>query len=544
MSTSAAGSAAPSTASAAPDGSEGVRVSVVMPFLDARPFIAEAVESVLAQSYGGWELLLVDDGSADGSDAVAREYARLHPERVRRLEHPGRRNRGASASRNLALRHARGEYVAFLDADDVWLPGKLEAQVALLDAHPQAVALYGRTLYWHGWTGDPEDARRDHDPELGVPTGRVVEPPVVLDRALAGEAVLPCMCSLVARREAVERLGGFEERFRRVFTDQVFYTKLLLAGPVYVADACWDRYRQQSGSSVERAKREGDWEEARVAYLEWARDYLSRGGWSGSGAARSIAAQLRRLRPTPGDRLRRGVRALRRAARRWKGDPRAGLPTPGRVRFGSLRRTEPVNRHWGWERGQPVDRFYVEEFLARHAGDVRGRVLEVGDDSYTRRFGGDRVTVRDVLHVHAGNPVATVVADLADADHVPSDSWDCIILTQTLHLVYDLRAAMRTLHRILRPGGVLLVTAPGISQTTDDSWRDSWYWALTVASMRRLALEAFPEEGVEVESRGNVLTAVGFLHGLAREELRPEELAATDRDFPLVVTLRARKPSA
>jgi hypothetical protein len=523
-----------------------------MPFLEAAPFITEAVESVLAQTYHGWELLLVDDGATDGSDEIAREYARRFPEKVRRLEHPGRRNAGASASRNLAIRNARGEYVAFLDADDVWLPRKLEEQLALLDAHPEAVALYGRTLYWHGWTGDPEDALRDHDPELGVPTDRLVEPPIVLTRSLRGEAVLPCPCSLVARREVVERLGGFEDRFRRVFTDQVFYTKLLLAGPVYVSGRCWDRYRQQPGSSVLRAKREGDFETARVAYLEWARGYLAERGLEGSEADLLMAAQLRRLRPSPRDRVRRGVRQglagaarrVRRAVRALRGDPRAGLPAPGRVRFGSLRRTEPVNRHWGWERGQPMDRFYVEEFLARHAGDVRGRVLEVGDDSYTRRFGGDRVTVRDVLHVHAGNPVATVVADLADADHVPSDTWDCIILTQTIHLVYDLRAAMRTLHRILRPGGVLLVTAPGISQTTDDSWRDSWYWALTVPSMRRLALGEFPEEGVEVESRGNVLTAVAFLHGLAREELRPEELAATDRDFPLVVTLRARKPSA
>ncbi len=220
----------------------------------------------------------------------------------------------------------------------------------------------------------------------------------------------------------------------------------------------------------------------------------------------------------------------------------AETPAPGAVRFGHLRRTRPINRHWGWERGQPVDRYYIEGFLARQAQDIRGRVLEVGDDSYTRQFGGDRVTQRDVLHVHAGSPLATVVADLADADHVPSDTFDCIILTQTLHLVFDIRAAMRTLERILAPGGTLLVTVPGISQTTDENWRDSWYWALTVPSLRRLAEERFPAGAVTVESHGNVLTAVAFLHGLAREELRARELAVVDRDFPLVVTLRARKP--
>jgi hypothetical protein len=392
-----------------------------------------------------------------------------------------------------------------------------------------------------------------------VPLDALVEPPVLLDRALRGDAPLPCTCSLLVRRATAARIGGFEDRFRRVYTDQAFYTKLFLAGPVYVAGACWDRYRQQPGSSVALAERSGERATARIEYLRWAREYLASHGPPRSQALALVERQLRRLDPSPGDRLRdvAGVRPpgiltplreivrwTRRLARRWRGGhgARSGRPRPGRVRFGSFRRVEPINRHWGWERGQPVDRYYIEEFLGRHAADVRGRVLEVGDDSYTRRFGGDSVTRRDVLHVHPGNPIATVVADLADAEHLPSDTWDCIILTQTIHLVYDVRAAMRTLYRILTPGGVLLVTAPGLSQTTDEQWRDSWYWAFTVASMRRLATELFPEVEVEVASHGNVLAAVAFLHGLAREELATEELAATDRDFPLLITLRARKP--
>src|SRR5262249_53934843 len=161
--------------------------------------------------------------------------------------------------------------------------------------------------------------------------------------------------------------------------------------------------------------------------------------------------------------------------------------TPGArtVDFGDLGTLEPVSRHWGFDRGRPVDRYYIEAFLEQHAADVRGRVLEVGDDSYTRRFGKDRVIRRDVLHVSADAPGATIVADLADAPHVASESFDCIILTQTLHLVYHVPAALRTLARILRPGGVLLLTVPGITPTTDDDWRSSWYWSFTAASLRR-----------------------------------------------------------
>ena len=138
-----------------------------------------------------------------------------------------------------------------------------------------------------------------------------------------------------------------------------------------------------------------------------------------------------------------------------------GRPPVGHVRFGGLRRLTPISRHYGYDRGRPIDRYYIRTFLARRSGDIRARVLEIGDDSYTRQFGSLRVTHSDVLHVSRDNPKATIVGDLASADHIESDAFDCVILTQTLHLIYDVRAALVTLHRILRPGGVLLATFPG-----------------------------------------------------------------------------------
>ncbi len=521
-----------------------VRVSVVLPFLDAERFLGESVESVRAQTYPHWELLLVDDGSTDGSTEIARGYAALDPGRVRHLEHPGRENRGISASRNLGIREARGEFLALLDADDVWLPDKLARHVPLLEAHPEAGMLYGDTLYWHSWTGDAADRGRDHCPPLGVPRGAVIDGRALLRKQLAGDAESPCTCSVLSRRAVVERVGGFEDAFRGMHEDQVFYAKMLLEAPAFVAHGCLERYRRypgESGSVTAAHAEPRALAAARLAYLDWLAGHLEARGLAGGDLWRIVDDARRALRRPRTHAWRAFARRGARAVARALG---VGTPRPGAVRFGHLRRTRPINRHWGWERGQPVDRHYIENFLARHAGDVRGRVLEVGDDAYTRRFGGDRVTRRDVLHVHAGDPSATVVADLAGADHVPPDAFDCVILTQTLHLVYDVRSAMRTLHRILRPGGTLLATAPGISQTTDDAWRESWYWAFTVPSMRRLALECFPADGVEVESHGNVLAAVAFLHGLAREELRPAELAAADGDFPVVVTLRARKPPA
>ena len=214
------------------------------------------------------------------------------------------------------------------------------------------------------------------------------------------------------------------------------------------------------------------------------------------------------------------------------------------ARFGDLRRVTPFSREFGFDRGTPVDRFYIEWFLSCCEADIRDRVLEIGDNSYTKRFGGNRVTRSDVLHVQEGNPQATFVGDLSSAEHIPSDVFDCIILTQTLHLIYDMKATMRTLYRTLKPGGVLLATVPGISQLERGRGRTTWYWSLTILSTRRLAEEAFPRENVEVESHGNVLAATAFLMGLAAEELDWAELEHRDPLYQLLITLRAAKPRA
>jgi SAM-dependent methyltransferase len=218
------------------------------------------------------------------------------------------------------------------------------------------------------------------------------------------------------------------------------------------------------------------------------------------------------------------------------------VPPPGWVRFGSFRRLEPISREYGFDRGLPIDRYYIERFLAAHAASVHGRVLEVKEDTYTRRFGGGRVTASDVLCLEADAPGATIVGDLCAAPHVPSDAFDCVIVTQTLQLIYDLRAAVATLHRILHPGGVLLATVPGISQVSPHAeWGDRWSWGFTTASARRLLAEAFGDERVEVEAHGNVVTAIGHLQGLAASELTAAELDHRDPEYQVSIGLRAVK---
>ncbi len=232
---------------------------------------------------------------------------------------------------------------------------------------------------------------------------------------------------------------------------------------------------------------------------------------------------------------RRRIRAMQRRLGLW--------PPVGFVRFGSLHRLQPISGVFGFDRGQCIDRYYIENFLAAYSEDIQGHVLEIGDDGYTRRFGGQKVVKSDVLHVQEGNPKATLVADLTCAGHIPSDTFDCIVFTQTLQHIYDVRAALRHLYRILKPGGVLLATFPGISQISRydmDRWGD--YWRFTSLSARRLFEEVFPPENVTVKAHGNVLSAIAFLHGLAAEELRREELDYHDPDYEVIITVRAVKP--
>jgi SAM-dependent methyltransferase len=219
---------------------------------------------------------------------------------------------------------------------------------------------------------------------------------------------------------------------------------------------------------------------------------------------------------------------------------KAPVPAVGKFSFGDFWRLDPVSRDWGNDRGDPIDRFYIEAFLQRHCADIRGRILEAGGNTYTKRFGGDQVTQSDIVDVRAECKQATIIADLAKGDGIASDSFDCLILTQVLQYIFDVHAAIRTIERILKPGGTLLLTVPGISQI--NLWEDP-SWSMTVTGVRRLLMERFPPESVSVESRGNVLTATAFLQGLSQQDIGDFAYQADDPHYPLTVLARAMKPA-
>ena len=247
-------------------------VSVITIFLNEERFIDEAVASVMGQSFRDWELLLIDDGSTDRSSAIAQHYAQIDRDRIRYLCHPGLANRGMSASRNLGLSRAVGEVIAFLDADDVWLPNKLAEQISALNRHPEAGLLYGRTLIWHSWI--TEITTSDFLYELGVLPDRLYQPPELLEILLENKAQTPTSCNAIMRRALFDRIGGFDESFRGMFEDQVFFAKALLCAPTYVDSRVWALYRQHDRSSVALSDARGDTERARLRFLQWLKQYL------------------------------------------------------------------------------------------------------------------------------------------------------------------------------------------------------------------------------------------------------------------------------
>jgi glycosyltransferase involved in cell wall biosynthesis len=264
-------------------------VSVVVTSFNAKQFLGPAVESVLAQAYQDWELLLVDDGSVDGSAVLAQDYAQRNPGRVRYLEHPGHANLGASATRNRGAAAACGRYLAFLDGDDVWLPNKLAEQVALLEAHPEVVMAYGRARWWYGWTGDPRDAARDYLQPLGVSPGALVKPTELLMLFLRDEKVVPSMSGPLFRREVYEQVGGAEESCRSIYDDQTVYAKVGLAGPVAVSGACWYLYRQHpSQRNITPLSRIGRHLAIRRDYINWLQIYVACVGVHDSTLQRAI----------------------------------------------------------------------------------------------------------------------------------------------------------------------------------------------------------------------------------------------------------------
>jgi glycosyltransferase involved in cell wall biosynthesis len=287
------------------DGSANSLISVIMIFLDEENFIEEAIRSVFTQSYEDWELILVDDGSTDRSSQIARTYAQQNYARVRYLEHPQHENRGMSVSRNFGIRASRGKYLSFLDADDLWLSGKLHEHVNILGSHPEVALVCSPAEWWYSWTDNPEDVQRDFIQHLDVPLDTVVEGSTLLSLFLRD--VWASLCDIVVRRDSVEAAGGYEDSFTGMYEDQVFHAKLCLRSTAFVSSQCWYRYRQHSDACT-ALHRAGAYRATRLIFLQWLKQYLSGTGGTNTEVGNVVEKELWSLRHPLLSRLSASVR--------------------------------------------------------------------------------------------------------------------------------------------------------------------------------------------------------------------------------------------
>jgi SAM-dependent methyltransferase len=524
--------ATPPAPASRPPHPTGADVSVIVNVYNEEPdFLAEALRSAYGQTVPPGEVIVVEDGAKRDYASV---YAAFPDLKVIR-----RPNGGLAAARNTGWRAASGDYVAFLDGDDWLMPRAIESNLARFREKPQAGFVFGGYRFVDG-TGRPIFEAR---------VNRLEDPPFV---EFLRRNFVQMHATVLYRRAVLEKLGGFDEGFRSC-EDYDMYLRVTRDYEILRGGDIIAQYRMHglnmSGDNrmmldtvlrvLERQKPHADRDPATAAAYRQGIQL-----WKSYYAGQQLLAAHTRLTND-------GLAALpiRDLIAVWTKAPVemstitireifdrvASRFNRGRVNLGSLDRTRPFSASFGYDRGTPVDRRYIEQFLERHRSDVKGRVLEVGDNAYTLRFGGDRVTRSDVLHVDPDAPNVTYVSDLAGGEGLPTDTFDCVICTQTLHLIYDMPAAMRTLCRILKPGGVLLITVPGVSSVDRGLWSNNWLWSLTAPALSRLVADAFPQAAATVVTYGNVLTAVAFLHGLAYEELRPYQFDEVDPQYPVIV---------
>ncbi|HEX5069599.1 MAG TPA: glycosyltransferase [Vicinamibacterales bacterium] len=500
------------------------KVSIVIPCFNLGHYLDEAVDSVLEQTFDDFEILIVDDASTDEATRDLLDQYDRPRTRVFRLPH-----QGVSGTRNSGIERSNGQYLCFLDADDVLDPQFLARTLAPLEAD----AGLGFVSCWLKTFGSDEWVWRQDRCDL----------PAVL-------AECTVLTASPVRRSILDEVGGFDAASGELFAeDWDLWISIVERGHRgTILPEVLFYYRRYAESNSRR------WDNpefvARVTRLLFERHEASyrqhlhevlmlKELRSGDLLRKNYDLQREvenRLAPAVANRRAQTRQLRERLATVDSGQnpgARAGLS------WGDLDRLSPLSADWGFDRGSPVDRHYIEAFLSSHAADIHGDVLEVGDSQYTRRFGGDRVASSSVIDVDKANPAATIVADLRKADAIATGRFDCFIMTQTAYLIDDIGAVVAECARILKPGGVLLATLPCAIRLEPITGLDADFWRLGPRAAADLFGRAFPAQQVSVAPYGNLLTTVAFLYGVAHEELRRDELDTVDGRYPLTIGVRA-----
>lgn len=500
-------------------------ISVIIPCYNHAPFLAKAINSVLEQGYPQTEIIVVDDGSVDDTKTRAGQFPSV--------KYIYQHNQGLSAARNAGIAASHGDYLVFLDADDWLAPNALSINLARLNAAPNAAFVSGGHIKISSAGHIIEEVRTN------VAANHYIH-------LLQGNYI--GMHATVMYRRNIFHQFQFDISLKAC-EDYDLYLKIARKFPV-IHHTDFIAYYLIHGNNMSANK---------AFMLRSVLHVLDRQETAVSNPAEKAALTRGRqiwteyytmtdnkMNPRHNMRIRIKKRvpdALKRILFN-AGILKRFTPKGGHIMTGDLKRVTPFSTQFGYDRGGPVDRVYIEEFLKENAGVVRGNILEIGDNDYTLKYGGQKITRSDILHVDKKNPNATIIGDLSNAPQIKDNEYDCIILTQTLHLIYDFQSAIKTCYRVLKPGGTLLMTVPGITHIDQGEWKSNWLWAFTGSSVKRILGEAFAEKDIEVETHGNVFIAAAFLYGMGQADVKREYFHHHDPHYQVIITAKAVKPGA
>lgn len=527
-------------------------ISVIIPCYNHGRLLQKAIDSVRQQSYANLEIIVIDDGSTDNTKEVAQQNPDVH--------YIFQSNQGLSAARNTGIRHSKGEFLVFLDADDYLYAGAIATNLAYISKNQKLAFVSGShdKVYTASGEVQPVVKTVPTDHYINLLKGNYIGMHAavlyrrwVFDDFLFDTSLKACedydLYLKVARKHPIQhhanRIAAYclhganmsnnvplmLSTALRVLKRQ---QKLLLNAAEAAAYAeglqVWKAYYMQELSTKIKMEKKITQQDYYTLLRYDTEATLHR---TLHKSAATITNQMAQF--IPSKKIRRSLRSLF--------SETDSPPAVGKVKFGDFERHTPFSTQFGYDRGGPVDRYYIENFLGQAAPLVKGRVLEIGDNAYTLHYGGDQVTQSDILHVDDSNPQATLVGDISNAPHIPDNTFDCIILTQTLHLIYHFKEALHTCFRILKPGGTLLLTVPGITPIDHGEWKETWYWSFTDKSMKRLLEETFPGGDLEVYPFGNVFAATAFLYGLGLPEVPGDHLDYNDFQYQVIITVKATK---
>jgi glycosyltransferase involved in cell wall biosynthesis len=526
-------------------------ISVVIPCYNHGKYLPDAIDSVLSQNHKNVEIIVVDDGSTDCTkDIVNDRYIGC-----KAVKYVYQHNQGLSAARNTGIDNSTGNYFVFLDADDWLVDNALSVNLAYLQQNKQFAFVSGGHIIVNERKNERTErcmaVEGNHYHELLKRNYIGMHAAVMYQRWVFDEFRFD------TRLKASEDYDLYLHIARRY--PVCHHTHLIAVYRFHDSNMSGDIYKMFKYTLLtlrnqkQFLKTETEKQCFAAGLRNWRNFYSMqllqtlphKPTWP---VTRKMIREhfiSFRYHPRPYCKYLKSktVMLLQKSKRRLKSFlfKRNHGPRSGKINMGDFNTTRPFSFDFGYDRGGPVDRYYIEKFLAEESRFVKGRVLEIGDNEYTLRFGGSSITTSDILHIDDTNPKATFVGDLSNAPHLPSDSFDCIILTQTLHLIYDYQSALETCYRILKPGGALLLTVPGISPIHYGEWGKYWMWSFTGNSTQRMLSEVFDPNNIRVQTFGNVLVAIAFLHGMGLPELTKEQIHFNDPQYQVIITAAAVK---